>query len=79
MHSRYIAVIPGLIPQLNSKLAFNRGELMEPAINSWSPLQKIAHKIGDRRVIIIPQRFRTPAEYHDAMDNPANYVRRKNR
>lgn len=79
MHFRYIAIIPGCIPQLNSKLAFNRGELTEPVITSWSPLNKITHKIGNRSVVIIPPRFRTPAEYHDAMANPATYVLRKKR
>lgn len=62
----YIAVMPGIIPRQNIQFIFAKGQAMED-FNGYSPLKYIHYKINGKSMLLVPERFRKPADLYDML------------
>lgn len=68
LFGRYIAMMPGFLPRLNSKVHFKKGEAV---YHPWAPASSHIYKMNGRTMIIIPDRYRRPVEFYETLHESA--------
>lgn len=63
----YIAIIPGIIPRLNSQVHFQEGQVKEH-FKAISFFRGVTYKANGKTMLLIPERFRKSKDLFDMLD-----------
>lgn len=67
-NDNYVAILPGILPMMNTQLPFKKGELVEN-FNSRFTVGEVSYKIRDHHVIIFSNRFRRPSDLYSMLSD----------
>lgn len=62
----YVAILPGVLPMINLKLSFKKGELIENFYSKIFP-NDVSFKLKQRYVLLFLQHFRRPSDLYSML------------